>query len=44
MPLSPQVWKNGDQSMYSRRVASGKLSSTRTPVKAGGRQIFRWRH
>ncbi len=35
MPLRPQVWKKGDQSMYSRRVARGKLSRTRTPVKAG---------
>ena len=35
MPFSPQVWKNGVQSMNSRNVARGKLSSTRTPVKAG---------
>ena len=34
-PLSSQVWKNGVQSMYSRSVASGTSSSTRTPVNSG---------
>ena len=35
MPFSPHVWKNGVQSMNSRSVSSGKLSSTRTPVNSG---------